>query len=320
MSANEITASYLAKRKDWETHSAVRNSPERYELNLSGNYLDTSFEWHIPSYSAILSHPDCTELSASDRQFVMGLQMIEFLMKTEIFEVKYVNTVASDIALRSYDYEISSELVLDAHRIYVDEAYHGFFSRKVLDQISNYYAIKENLKPYVSGFFNQVERIGGNKKEWKSLALLGVVIVSENVILNDISGEMKSVIHPPIVQMYKNHMIDEAFHAKFFSAYFKSIWSQLPISEQRYLGKCMLDSITLLGAPRTDIYYYSFGKLGFSESKIARMIADIYEADDWKIEFVKKKMRVALNLMEQVGVFDINEIREAAINRGYLAR
>ena len=249
----------------------------------------------------------------------MGAQLLEFLIKTTRFEVDHVNKVANNLALEKYDFNIPKILKLDALKIYTDEGYHAYFSKKISDQIIDYFAIKDDLTPYIISFFNKVDNIGSKyDKKFNYLANLSSVIVSESMICGDISEEMKGIVYEPIRIMFKEHIHDEYFHANYFGTLFKILWPQLTKEEKEIMGFNLCESMVVFAEPRVDIYFYSLSKLGFTKDFISKCIKDIYDTYDWKVNKAKKKMLHTLKLLDTCGVFKIPLVNKEFINKGFI--
>ena len=192
---NEALNLYVKTKKDWDKRSSVRTSKEIYDLNLNDINSENT-NWHFSTYCPILQHKNLKSLSEPQKKSIMGAQLLEFLIKTTRFEVDHVNKVANNLALEKYDFNIPKILKLDALKIYTDEGYHAYFSKKISDQIIDYFAIKDDLTPYIISFFNKVDNIGSKyDKKFNYLANLSSVIVSESMICGDISEEMKGIVY-----------------------------------------------------------------------------------------------------------------------------
>jgi len=76
----------------------------------------------------VLKHPQTKELPASARTLLRRAALFRFMNFTHKLEMLVVNTVTANIALGRYDADFTDPIRLDAHRIYVDEAYHALFS------------------------------------------------------------------------------------------------------------------------------------------------------------------------------------------------
>ena len=225
---NQVLELYLKTKKDWDKKSSVRSSGESYDLNINKIDPKKDPDWHVSNYSGILQHEKLSSLTEEQKKFVMGTQLLEFVIKTTKFEIDYVNVVANNLALGKYYFKLPEVLKLDALKIYTDEGFHAHFSLQMSDQIKKYYKIDDDLSPYLDGFFEKLNNLGNRfDKNYKYLSLIAAVIVSESMIVQDISNEMKDVVYEPIRAMFKDHMIDEAFHANYFGTLFKIIWPQL---------------------------------------------------------------------------------------------
>lgn len=314
---NQAIDLYLKTKKDWDKRASVRISEENYDLNLIDSGVDEN--WHLPSYSGILQHKDLTSLNDSQKRFIMGTQLLEFVEKTAIFEVEYVNKVANSLALNKYNFEIPEILKIDALKIYTDEGFHAHFSKKMSNDIKEYYNIDDDLYPFLKGFFEKVENIGSKfEKKYKHLSEIASTIVSESMIVQDMSGEMKGIVYKPIIAMFKDHMIDEAFHANYFGTLFKIIWPQLNEFEKEIMGFNLFESMIIFGTPRVDIYYYSLSRLGYSKEFISKCIEDTYGTSNWKIDNIKKRMSQTLKLLDICGVFKISSVRQCFLKQGLI--
>ena len=305
----------------WDSTASVRNNPETYDLNLpKNNNLSEIPEWHLPNYSGILKHDELSGITPNQKKFVMGTQLLEFVMKQVRFEIECVNTVAQNIANDKYHFSIPQNLRLDALKIYTDEGFHAYFTQKIAYQIREFYNINEfDLNPYIDIFFKKIEKIGSSfDKKYKYLSLLALVIVGENQIVSDITTEMKNIVFEPIRVMFKEHAIDESMHAKYFALIFDIIWGQLDDTEKEILGSNLCDAMIILGTPRVDIYYYSLGKIGYSKDQISRYISDIYHTKEWKTSKIKDRMSPTINLLNSSGIFKISKVKEKFTTHGLI--
>ena len=305
---------------DWDQKSSVRNNPETYDLNLPSDVtLENTPEWHLPTYSGILKHQLFANLDYASKKFVMGTQLLEFVMKQARFEIDCVNDVAQKIGLDKYKFHIPENLRLDALKIYTDEGYHAYFTKKIANQIKNFYKIEEeDLTPYIDIFFEKIKKIGSKfPKKYQYLSTLALVIVGENQIVSDITNEMKHIVYEPIRIMFKEHAIDETMHAKYFAIIFNIIWNQLDHKEKEILGNNICEAMIILGLPRTDIYYYSLTKLGFDENSVKLAIEEIYHTPEWK-ERLKNRMSPTISLLNSTGIFQISTIRNLFLEHGLI--
>lgn len=310
---------YLKTKKNWDKRSSVRSSDETYDLKLNHIDSDNDTSLQFSTFCPILNHEKLKSLDNRQKKYVTGLQLLEFVIKTTKFEVDHVNRVANCLALGKYKFDIPKILKLDALKIYTDEGYHAYFSQKISDQIMDYLNVKDDLMPYIMKFFDKVDNIKSKfDKKYDYLSDISSVIISESMICQDISEEMKGIVYEPVRIMFKEHIHDEYFHANFFGTIFKIIWPQLSNEEKEIMGQNLIDAMNVFAEPRTDIYFYSLSKIGFSNEDISKYIDDIYNNDEWKVEKAKKRMSHSLKLLDNCGVFKVQSIKNNFENRGFI--
>jgi hypothetical protein len=180
------------------------------------------------------------------------------------------------------------------------------------DDIKEYYNIKDDLSEFTKNFFSQIKNIGSKfDKKFNYLSELSATIVSESMIVQDMSNEMKGIVYEPIRAMFRDHIIDEGFHANYFATIFKILWPQFSNIEKEIMGLNLCESILILEKPRVDIHYYSLGKLGFDREYIKKCINETFgNNSNLKNKNVNKRMSQILILLEKCGVFKIPSIQK----------
>ena len=307
---DQILALYKKTKKDWNTNSSVRDKTSNYDLNFDEIKNNENLNFYNSTYSTILEHDGLKNINDNKKKYVMALQLLEFVEKTTIFEVEYVNKVAQKIALGKYNLKIPKTLKLDAFKIYTDEGYHAYITKKTADDIREFYNINDDISPLLENFFNKINKIGIKfGKEYTYLSELSSALVSESSVVQDMSGEMKGLVYEPVRLMFKDHIHDEMFHANFFRTLFKIIWLQLNDKEKEIMGDNLFEAIVVFSKPRTDIYYHSLSKLGFDIKFIDKCVGDTFGFEEININKIKSKMSHILHLLDQCGVFQVEKVR-----------
>ena len=308
---NNIIEFYKKTKKDWDKFSSVRSSNNNYDLKIEELENKERLSWHLSESCEILQHQDLKSLTEDKKKFIMGVQLLEYVEKTTLFEVEYVNKVANDLALSKLKFNLPDELKVDAFKIYTDEGYHAHFSKKMSNEIKSFYKIEDDLNPYINNFFQRIDGIGSKfDKKYKYLSELSSTIVSETTIVQDMSEQMKGVVYAPIREMFKDHIIDETFHSNYFTTLIKILWPQMSIEEKEIMGFNLCESMVILGKPRTDIFFYSLGRIGYDNSQISKFIDEVYNDPIKKIKKRKKKFASTLKLLERIGVFKIDTVKK----------
>jgi hypothetical protein len=311
---------YDKKSVKWDNFAGVRSDSETYDLNLSKYQKNSALSWHLKTYSGILTHPELKNVSDEHVEYIKGIQLLEFVLKQTVFEVDCVNYVASKLAHNKYSFNLNQKLKLDALKIYTDEGYHAYYTQKVAQQIANYYVVNmDDLQKYISNYYIKIEQLVGKfGSEYKDLCMLAFVISGENQIVSDISEQMRGVVYEPIRNMFRNHMKDEVFHAHFFTQIFEEVWPQLNTMQKECMGLTFLDSMQILGVPRTDIYFYSLSKIGYSVEQITKYIDDIYNNEEWTEVRVKDRMLPTLELLKNNNVFEVEVLKRKFEEKKYI--
>jgi hypothetical protein len=317
-SRNRYSASSIA----WDKKAGVRNNPEAYDLRLptDGDTAGTERSWHLPTYAGILKHPALRGLTDSQREYVKGTQLLEFVSKQTRFEVDYVNLAASKLAHGKYNFEMPEQLKLDALKIYTDEAYHAYYTQKIANQIRAHFKVGQgDIDEHVGDFYTKTESTFASVAvEHRPLAILAFVITGENQIVSDISEQMKGIVFEPVRAMFRDHMRDEVFHAQFFSKVFEHCWPQLTPPEKEAMGLSFGSALEVLAAPRTSIYYFSLGSLGYSQREIASFIKDTYETEEWRTTRVVDRMKPTLDMLQEHGVFKLSAVSKEFKRKQYI--
>lgn len=313
---------YTSFSQAWHAKAGVRSNPETYDLGLSTSsaFDNGGRSWHLPTYAGILQHPALDTLTAQQQEYVRGTQLLEFVTKQSRFEVDYVNWVASRLAHGKYLFKLPENLKLDALKIYTDEAYHAYYTQKIAFQITEFYGICENdIAKYVDDFYQRTETMFADfPEQHRSLIMLAFVIAGETQIVSDISEQMKGIVFEPIREMFRDHMRDEVFHAHYFSKVFEHCWPQLTASEKETMGLSFCTALEILSAPRTSIYHFSLGKIGYPADEIARFIRETYDNEHWLIHRAKERIKPTVELLSKHGVLDIPSVMGSFKERGYL--
>ena len=83
------------------------------------------------------------------------------------------------------------------------------------------------------------------------------------------------------------------------------------------IGLCIHDLLWIIAAPRTDVFFYSLAKIGFKKYEINTIIQETYTADK-VYSTVRSKSAVPLNLLKNVGVFNLPSVRDRFKDSGLL--
>jgi hypothetical protein len=316
------TDRYSEESSKWNENSGVRVSKANFEGLIEEMACDTSGRkgLTLPNSSALLAHPNLTGLDDHKRDFVRGIQLLEFLMKQTIFEIRFVNEVASEIAQDRTQFHFPQQLKTDALKIYTDEGYHAYYTELLASQLRSYYSVtKQDIQPYVDSHFDALVRwLEAEGRDALSLRKFALVLVSESQIVSDISSQLHDVLYEPIKALFREHMKDEVFHARYFQEALGILWSQLVPGQREIFSRAIVESMSLIGAPRLRIYEFSLSKLGYTIEDIRRMTEDIYGTSRWKVDFIRERMRPTVRVLQRCGLLEYDYLATLLKRRSYV--
>src|SRR5437762_6788994 len=122
---------YESKLKDWYGRASVRIKPQRV-------FIDEEAEGKLyfpPELVPVSQHQLVYNLGEWAVREVLIQRLYMYLEFTAQLEHDVVNRVAHQIAHQRIGVDLPMEMVLDAYKIYTDEAYHAQFSVELKYQI-----------------------------------------------------------------------------------------------------------------------------------------------------------------------------------------
>ena len=128
---------------------------------------------------------------------------------------------------------------------------------------------------------------------------------------------MKGIVYDPLRNMFKDHIVDEAFHAKFFSQVLFIVWEQIDLKKKLILGQYLCEAIELLSKPRIDCLYYAFEKIGFDKLTVENAIKDTYTKDFNNSRSQKRYKSSFKVLLDNIEAFKLEPLAKRLSNMGF---
>src|SRR5947209_14449067 len=125
------SAAYNNLFREWDVQASVRNDPRiifQDEESMGRVYFS-------PDLVPIVRHPLVVKLGPAVRREILIQHLYNYFDFTSCFEVEVVNWGVQRIFLKKTGFELPQEMLLDAYKIYCDEAYHSLFSADLKSQI-----------------------------------------------------------------------------------------------------------------------------------------------------------------------------------------
>lgn len=201
------TAGYDSKFKDWDSPtkgSSVRARPRR----MIGDEEGGGGIFFPPEFMPITQHSEVMALGPQVIEEISIQGLYQYLHFTNVLEENEVNPVLMQIAQRKLGLELTSEMLMDARRIYVDEGYHSLFSADLLHQIEAETDVqfRQSTVPNFTTRLFEVESTVSPKL--RDMVRMFFVVVSETLIsatLNKLPKDRR------VVKAVRDVIADHAF-------------------------------------------------------------------------------------------------------------
>lgn len=207
--------------KSWENNASVRSEPSR--VPSIENFLFS--EAFVP----VLKSNALRETSPDKKKALRAAALFRFLNFTHKLELLVVNTVTLNIALGRYDFRLTDETRLDAHRLYVDEGYHAYFSFQAMQAMqtqTSMIPLIEKTPEFIIQLKVKTESEINPRR--KTLIQLFFVIASEMLITSTLhEAQNLHDMDPALGQMIRDHARDETRHHVFYRSMLLHIWDQM---------------------------------------------------------------------------------------------
>ncbi len=253
----------------WDEKASVRSRPYR----IAAEDETALSERHVP----VLRHRLLAGLAPEARMALRRMAFQRFMNFTHKLELVVVNTVTANIALENYGFRLPETLVLDAHRIYVDEAYHALVAYNAMAEAAKRLegqAVQQDRPPFLS-YFLSIEADGKDRRA----ALLQVffVIVSEMLITttlkdahrhHDMGSTVGALLH--------DHAVDESRHHAFYKSFLDVVWEQLSDPDQGIVLDAIPEMIRAYCRPDLSTMARELESVGIGRAATRSILAETY--------------------------------------------
>lgn len=254
--------------KRWYSKASVRNSPQRLfcEEDIRKEIYPKEL---VPYYN----HP---LLDKANRNHLLVYSLYRYLIFTINLEISVVNETTRRLFMSQFPINLELSELVDAQKIYVDEAYHALFSTDMLVQVSELTGIPVPELP-IPFFLEWLERESVNHQD-KELFLLIFTCVSEMLITDNlISVREYENVPQSIREMLNDHVADEAKHHIFY----KNVLEKLLSSEidREYIISTADSCIRAFNMPDFEQLKTCLVLSGLSDSESVKVINDTYSEE-----------------------------------------
>ena len=306
---------YDSKLSRWDEHASVRAKSRRTlaEEERSKLYFPSELVPHT-QHSLILDRgEDLVRELLIQRLYV-------YMDFTEILELNAINPVVLKVARNQSGFELPEEMLRDAYKIYVDEAYHGMFSDDLKRQVEVATGVKPRPVP-IPNFLRILGEVESTlPNELRDLARTFFVFVSETLIsaiLADIPVDDR--VATAVREVVADHAEDEGRHHAYFAKLLEFIWPQLTPKQRTTVGPLLPQFIRAFLAPDMPAIRAILAGYGLAPDEIQRVMEESYPeaAVD---SAVKSAAKATLRHIQRNDVLKDAETAEAFYSSGLISQ
>lgn len=303
----EKPSAYNSMLRDWHDQASVRRRERRAyqdEEALGKVYFS-------PNLVAIVRHPLVLNLGPAVRREILIQHLYNYFDFTSSFEVEIVNWGVQRIFLGKTGFELPEEMLLDAYKIYCDEAYHSLFCADIKHQIQAVTGVVPNPLDF-EAFLSKLDMVQASvPADLKPTTRLFIVILFEtliSLILHQIP-EDENVISA-VRQSVSDHAEDEARHHAYFSTFLDIVWPQITKQQQLIIGPLLPHFIIKSLEPNYEAIKHRLSKFDLTHAEIEQIVEESYPYSE-VIAGLRKTARVTLSILERNGIYEDPKTLEA---------
>ncbi|MHC0067966.1 diiron oxygenase [Nostoc sp. UIC 10890] len=304
---------YFSPFTNWYESSSVRTKPQRIidEIEICEKEFFPS--QNIP----ILSHPLIQGKDVKFRKQIIIQRLYSYLELTNVLEHQVVNHVAHQIISGNLIIELPPQMIIDAQKIYIDEAYHSLFSADMKSQIIKLTGVPE-LSIEKPSFIFSLEKILENlPTDIHELAKTFSVIVSETLISSILRETPRnSNMISAVKNMILDHAQDEKLHHAYFSYLLHILWPQLSTDQQEIIGPLFPELIFAFLKPDLTNEKSYLNRLGFSMNQSNLIVEESYPHSQVVLS-IQSDAKPTINHLKKNGILDLPYVIEAFNNFGF---
>lgn len=297
---------YKSKLIKWYDTASVRTRPRRIFLKEDC----TNKVFWVPELAPISQHPLILEKELSSKVLFYYLYLhLNFTIK---LEQEVVNSVVGKISQRKIEFDVPEEMILDAFKIYCDEAYHSFSYADFKFQLETNLEVSVDF-PKEPSFLRQLREIQNEFSDSSLFQLTEIffVIISETLISTVLNKTPKDKrLINTVRQLISDHALDEAYHHAYFSNLLPIIWSQLRINQQEIIKQLIPQFILFFLEPDYHLLKLILMELNVNQGEIYTIIMESYPSAE-VITGIEESARSTIILLNRNGILGKDDILEA---------
>ena len=311
---SESAPHYESKFQNWYQVASVRAKPRRV---VKDEERDAPF---FPSELVPVSlHPEIVRLGPKVQKEITTRHLYRYLEFTTKLEVCAVNPITLAVARNDLGIGLPNEMMMDAWKLYCDEAYHALFSEDLKQQTCAVTGIKPVL-PADPSFLTRLKRLqsGLDEPRLRRLALHFFVVVSETLISASLAQLPKnSVVVSAVKEVVSDHAEDEGRHHAFYARYLDILCQEISSEDILIMGKLVPEFILAFLMPDTTSILEELQCYGIGSQKGHDILQEVYQVDVIEPS-IRQACKSTVSHFRRNGVIEHPEVMGEFVKAGIL--
>ena len=256
--------------RNWDQKASVRVTPRRTD-----NFGDLLFPI---SLVPLLRSKKLIGLASHQVDDLRRSALFRFMNFTHKLEILVVNTVTANIALQKYNFLLPDLMRVNAHKIYVDEAYHALVAFETMQAIKAKGAA-DLMVERAPNFLDQLRREIALEPSGQRKALIELFfVIASEMLITDTLGNVNrhGAMDNAVRSIIRDHAADEARHHAFYRLLLVEIWGQLAEADQLFVSEKLPQLVLAYCIPEVDGLSADLVHLGLGAPEIAEILDEIY--------------------------------------------
>lgn len=269
-------------QEKWENRSSIRTRPRKIiDFNQRGVFFP-------PSKQTLLMLPEIAQLGEKTKAEILLHSFYKYLNDIINLEIKLINEVCYKIVHGELTISYPEEIKLNAYTVIIDEYYHVYLAKDMMNQLDNHFSNFNKLKFPISDAYYAVESICEklDPKYRDMFKVIAVCIFETTLVRELVEFFNDKEVHPSIKYYVNDHINDESKHYGFFYELLEFTWNNLPEDYKKEIGQHLGDFVKLyLNVVSEKHYNYEILNLILRDNvKAKKLIEKIYQDFDILIE------------------------------------
>ena len=263
-----------------------------------------------PSLVPVLAHPLVSEMPDERQSTLLRLYLLRYLSFTIRLETLVVNDVLARIINGEGRELLTRESLLDAYKIYVDEAYHAMMCTHAIARVQP--EASKNLPLYTEfPFIARHRELSRADCDQTTIVRHVFVIVSELLITQTLASvkNTQGGINHSIKDVIRMHAADEGRHHSYFAQYLTQMWKSSSHDMRAQIAGLIPDAISAFLTPDLANMRAELEFLGLDRDAAQQVLDETYRPGMIR-EQKKHSARAILQYMTYLEIDQLPDVRD----------